>query len=29
MRQFFRDNGLSVVFFGLIFFSLVGQYLTQ
>jgi len=28
MRQFFRNNGLSIVLFGLFFFSLIGQYLT-
>ena len=28
MREFFRNNGLSVVLFGLFFFSLIGQYFT-
>jgi hypothetical protein len=28
MRLFFRNNGLSIVLFGLFFFSLIGQYLT-
>ena len=28
MRQFFRNNGLSIVLFALFFFSLCGQYLT-
>lgn len=28
MHQFFRNNGLSVVLFGLFFFSLIGQYFT-
>ncbi len=28
MRQFFHNNGLSIVLFGLFFFSFVGQYLT-
>jgi hypothetical protein len=28
MRQFFHNNGLSIVLFGLFFFSLVGQYFT-
>ena len=28
MREFFRNNGLSVVLFLLFFFSLVGQYFT-
>jgi len=28
MREFFRNNGLSIVLFGLFFFSLVGQYFT-
>ena len=27
MRKFFRNNGLSIVLFGLFFFSMVGQYL--
>ncbi len=27
MRQFFHNNGLSIVLFGLFFFSFVGQYL--
>ena len=26
--RFFRDNGLSIVLFGLFFFSLIGQYVT-
>ena len=29
MRQFFHNNGLSIVLFGLFFFSLVGQFLTD
>ncbi len=28
MRRFFHNNGLSIVLFGLFFFSLIGQYLT-
>jgi hypothetical protein len=28
MRRFFHNNGLSIVLFGLFFFSFVGQYLT-
>lgn len=28
MRQFFKNNGLSIVLFGLFFFALVGQYFT-
>lgn len=28
MREFFRNNGLSIVLFLLFFFSLIGQYLT-
>jgi len=28
MRGFFKNNGLSIVLFGLFFFSLVGQYFT-
>ena len=28
MRQFFHNNGLSIVLFGLFFFSFIGQYLT-
>jgi hypothetical protein len=28
MRQFFKNNGLSIVLFALFFFSLVGQYFT-
>ncbi len=28
MREFFRNNGLSIVLFGLFFLSMVGQYLT-
>ncbi|MCA1638309.1 MAG: hypothetical protein LC768_08240, partial [Acidobacteria bacterium] len=28
MRQFFKNNGLSIVLFTLFFFSLVGQYFT-
>jgi len=28
MREFFRNNGLSIVLFLLFFFSLVGQYFT-
>ena len=28
MRQFFKNNGLSIVLFALFFFSLAGQYLT-
>lgn len=28
MREFFKNNGLSLVLFGLFFFSMVGQYFT-
>jgi hypothetical protein len=28
MRQFFHNNGLSIVLFGMFFFSFIGQYLT-
>ena len=28
MKKFFRNNGLSIVLFGLFFLSLIGQYLT-
>lgn len=28
MREFFRNNGLSIVLFGMFFFSFVGQYFT-
>ncbi len=28
MRQFFHNNSLSIVLFGLFFFSFIGQYLT-
>jgi hypothetical protein len=28
MREFFRNNGLSIVLFGLFFFSLIGQFFT-
>ncbi len=28
MKNFFRDNGLSIVLFGLFLFSMIGQYLT-
>jgi len=28
MREFFRNNGLSIVLFALFFFSLVGQQFT-
>ena len=28
MKDFFRSNGLSIVLFGLFFFSLLGQYFT-
>jgi hypothetical protein len=28
MREFFRNNGLSIVLFGLFFFSMIGQFFT-